>query len=64
MATDKLPGPKQLAELGIEDLSIPGRVYLRCKTCGQEWSPNLIEGGRLPSGWWHCPKGCNWPMGR
>jgi len=34
-------------------------ILLKCKTCGQTWSPNLLTGGRLPRGYWKCPKGCN-----
>jgi len=33
--------------------------HFRCKKCGQEWSPNLLSGGKLPKGWWKCPRGCN-----
>lgn len=35
------------------------QVLLRCNQCGQPWSPILLEGGRLPKGYWKCPKGCN-----
>ena len=34
-------------------------VRLKCDKCGQTWSPNLTEGGRMPAGYWRCPKGCN-----
>lgn len=25
--------------------------------CGQIWSPSLLAGGRLPRGYWKCPRG-------
>lgn len=40
-----------------------GRMYsffLQCDTCGLTWSPNIQPGGRLPKGYWKCPKQCNW----
>ena len=35
------------------------RTWLQCNACGQTWSPNIQEGGRLPKGYWKCPHGCN-----
>ncbi len=35
------------------------RLFLRCKGCGETWSPNLQPGGKLPRRWWRCPNGCN-----
>jgi len=34
-------------------------VHLRCGACEQEWSPNLLTGGKLAPGYWKCPNGCN-----
>jgi hypothetical protein len=34
-------------------------LWYACNRCGQQWSPNLVSGGRGPRGWWRCPKGCN-----
>ena len=34
-------------------------LFFRCKECGAEWSPNLQEGGTLPSNYWVCPNECN-----
>jgi hypothetical protein len=41
-----------------------GRVRVACKECGTRWSSKLTAGGRLPLGWWKCPKGCNHKRGR
>ncbi len=35
------------------------RTQIQCNSCGQIWSPNIQEGGKLPNGFWKCPKGCN-----
>lgn len=51
-----------LERVGIE-LVDPSSVRLRCRDCGQLWSPNLGTGGQLPRGWWRCPNGCNAPGG-
>lgn len=32
------------------------RFWLRCLDCGQLWSPNFQRGGRLPRGYWKCPR--------
>jgi hypothetical protein len=34
---------------------------LRCLQCGAEWVPELRKDGRLPTGYWRCPIGCNAP---
>lgn len=44
-----------LARVGVEILD-PARIWLRCKTCGATWSPKPGKRGRLPNGWWKCPK--------
>jgi hypothetical protein len=36
------------------------RIILQCNNCGQTWSPNLLEKGRLPKGYWKCPNRCNY----
>jgi len=36
----------------------PGGILLKCKICGQVWSPNLRPGGRLPRGSFICPNNC------
>ena len=33
-------------------------LRFKCKKCGQQWSPNLLPGGRLVRGGWQCPNGC------
>jgi len=32
---------------------------LKCMKCGQQWSPMIEPGGRLPRKYWQCPNGCN-----
>jgi len=49
---------RELKKVGIE-FEDSHSVHLKCKKCGQRWSPNLQEGGRLPRGYWKCPNGCN-----
>jgi len=34
-------------------------IILECNQCGMRWSPNILEGGRLPKGYWRCPNRCN-----
>ncbi|HVS17494.1 MAG TPA: hypothetical protein VMT18_02755 [Planctomycetota bacterium] len=48
----------ELGRVGVTILDASG-VRLRCKCCKQEWSPNVQPGGRMPSGYWRCPRGCN-----
>ena len=50
--------PGQMDKAGVEVIS-QHNVWLRCKQCGQAWSPNLGREGRLPRGYWRCPNGCN-----
>jgi hypothetical protein len=33
-------------------------IWFKCDICGQEWSPNLLPGGKLPRGSKMCPNGC------
>jgi len=49
---------KELKKVNVEILDAQG-IRLRCKSCGQVWSPDLEGRKRLPQGYWHCPKGCN-----
>jgi hypothetical protein len=37
----------------------PSTGRVTCVYCGREWSPILLEGGRLPPGWNICPHGCS-----
>ena len=48
----------QLMKVGVELLN-PSTAALRCVTCGQQWSPNIKEGGRFPKNYWVCPNDCN-----
>jgi hypothetical protein len=31
----------------------------QCQDCRMIWSQNIQTGGRMPRGWWRCPRGCN-----
>lgn len=49
----------KLRQVGVE-LVDDYRFLLQCDQCGQEWSPNRKERGRLPRGYWKCPtRKCN-----
>jgi hypothetical protein len=48
----------ELKKVGVNLLD-KEKIRLECKKCGERWSPNLKEGGRLARGWWKCPNGCN-----
>jgi hypothetical protein len=48
----------QMLKVGVEILD-PKGILLKCVNCGQQWSPNLLAGGRLPKNYWHCPNNCN-----
>jgi len=50
----------ELRKAGVILVSVD-RLLLQCNQCGQQWSPDLGRGGRLPRGYWHCPNGCNVP---
>ena len=41
------------------NISRIGLDTFQCKVCGEQWSPMLRSGGRLPKRWWACPNGCN-----
>lgn len=45
---------------GVELLDERG-LQLRYCNCSQIWSPDILPGGRLPRGYWKCPRGlgCN-----
>jgi hypothetical protein len=46
---------KALKEFGVEIIDKES-VILKCIKCQAVWSPNLLENGRLPRGYWRCPK--------
>jgi hypothetical protein len=48
----------QLKKVGVTLCDVH-RLVLQCDACGQIWSPNLLSGGRLPRGYWKCPRGCH-----
>lgn len=45
----------ELAKFGVELLD-ERSLLLGCVDCGQQWSPMLRSGGRLPRGYWKCPR--------
>ena len=47
----------ELRKVGVKILD-KVNIRLQCEKCGQEWSPNLLPGGRLPRNYWKCPNGC------
>ena len=48
----------RLRRVGVKVLDSEGS-HLRCMKCGQDWSPNIQTGGRMPARFWNCPNGCN-----
>lgn len=64
MMTPRERGP--LAELLIEkqitaEAIGAGTYRITCQRCGAQWAPILRKDGRLPTGYWRCPTGCNVP---
>ncbi|GMV81482.1 MAG: hypothetical protein AMXMBFR7_26660 [Planctomycetota bacterium] len=65
MVTETRVGPKRcnkasLAKVGVTfGEGYPYRLSFLCDECGNEWWPNLKSGGKLPRGYWKCPRGCN-----
>jgi hypothetical protein len=57
------PSKCTAGELGKAGVTLVSEepLFLQCDQCGQQWSPDLGRGGRLPRGYWHCPNGCNVP---
>ncbi|MGA2628009.1 MAG: hypothetical protein ABSF63_13240 [Candidatus Bathyarchaeia archaeon] len=43
------------SKLKLENVEDVGYGFLKCRTCGQTWSPNIQRGGRLPDGYAECP---------
>lgn len=65
MAMDSRVNPRILRTLegnGVEMVSVDPEK-LRCKTCGAEWFPNILPGGRHERGYYRCENGCNKPFG-
>ena len=48
----------ELDKLGIAILDKQDLV-LQCKQCEQTWVPGLDASGKLPFGYWLCPRNCN-----
>lgn len=64
MMTPRERGPMAalLAEKKITAEQSWGNNYrITCQVCGAHWVPTLRKDGRLPTGYWRCPTGCNAP---
>ncbi len=64
MMTPRERGPMAalLAEKKISAQQTWGNNYrITCQVCGAQWTPPLRKDGRLPTGYWRCPTGCNAP---
>jgi hypothetical protein len=59
----KLPVDAEiLAGVGVKIADIrQGVPVYRCMSCGFQWAPDALPGGRLVRTHWWCPKGCNFP---
>ena len=63
MTYQKIRGPrngldtKGLARVKVELVDQNGVIYV-CNICGQQWSPVIQSGGRIPRGSWRCLNGC------
>jgi hypothetical protein len=61
-----LRGPRgfndsELARVGVEIVDLSESI-IACKECGYAWGIMIPpKGKKLPSGYWHCPQGCNVP---
>lgn len=55
---NEMKSENELRRLGVCILD-KDRLWFQCMECKQKWSPNLLEHGRLPKGYWKCPNGCN-----
>ncbi|GAH83295.1 unnamed protein product [marine sediment metagenome] len=42
----------------VEILDPSPSLRLKCRICGQRWSPELAAAGRVGKDGWLCPKGC------
>jgi len=50
---------RELAKAGVAWDGNLLRIPFVCPQCGKAWSPNVLSGGRMPKGYWHCPNKCN-----
>ena len=48
----------ELNRVGVEVVDPHCGSFL-CQECGSVWSPDIQTGGRMPRGWWRCPRGCH-----
>jgi len=49
---------KELRKVGVE-IAERNTMLLQCARCSTAWQPMIRPGGKLPRGYWKCPKGCN-----
>lgn len=60
MARPKGPLAATLAAHNVTMAEVWGAYRLTCGQCGATWDMQPpAAGGRLPAGYWQCPKGCN-----
>ena len=59
----KADDPRYLSSYLLERLGVTRlnrhNLLLRCRGCGEVWSPALNADASLPAGYWRCPNGCN-----
>ncbi len=53
---------RELKKVGVEVVRMHAGLWLRCMACFDCWSPMIRPGGKLPRGYWMCPRGCNQPQ--
>ncbi len=59
----KTDDPRYLSAYHLDKLGVTRlnrhNLLLRCRACGEVWSPTLNADASLPAGYWRCPNGCN-----
>jgi hypothetical protein len=49
---------EELSRLGVRVVN-HSELILECLNCEEVWEPVLDSSGKLESGYWKCPSGCN-----
>lgn len=60
-ARERGPLADLLAKKKIQAEALAAGYRITCLQCGAQWAPTLRGDGRLPTGYWRCPNGCNGP---
>lgn len=55
------PSAELLAEKHLTAEPLAEGYRITCQQCGAQWVPTLRGDGRLATGYWRCPNGCNAP---